>query len=282
MSGTEMSEINIEQKIASHYRPAHLTERVRAELQSFTTGKTTPTLRDLAAIDQIHIGGLRETFRLAAKAEIKAGSLVLDPGCGLGGPARVLATEFSCRVVGIDLTGDFCRTAQLLSQFSGFPGVTHFLQGNALHLPGKTETFDTIWLQHVALNIADKNALFAECYRVLKPGGRLVFHEIFRGSRQPLHFPVPWATDDSINFLSTVDETRRLLRSLQFREIFWDDTTEESLSWYRKRVDTVSRAPKKSLDLHLVFRGRFIEMGKNVVRNLAENRITVVEAMLEK
>ncbi|HFE63424.1 MAG TPA: class I SAM-dependent methyltransferase, partial [Caldithrix sp.] len=233
----KMSENKIERKIISHYRPADLSKKVRAELKSFVTENSTPTLRDFAALDQVHIGGLRETNRLAAKAEIKPDSLVLDPGCGLGGPARVLVAEFLCRVVGIDLTGDFCQVAQLLSHYGGFSGATDFLQGNALHLPVKTGIFDTIWLQHVALNIPDKKALFSECHRVLKPGGQLVIHEIFSGSRQPPHFPVPWATDGSINFLSAADETRQILQTLQFREIFWEDTTEESLSWYRKRVD---------------------------------------------
>jgi ubiquinone/menaquinone biosynthesis C-methylase UbiE len=43
--------------------------------------------------------------------------------------------------------------------------------GNALELPYSEQTFDVIWCQNVAMNIADKAGLFAGVYRVLKPGG---------------------------------------------------------------------------------------------------------------
>ena len=49
-------------------------------------------------------------------------------------------------------------------------------------------------MQHVAMNIEAKHQLFGEIRRVLRPRGRLVFHEVLSGTaRLPPHFPLPWA-----------------------------------------------------------------------------------------
>jgi SAM-dependent methyltransferase len=48
----------------------------------------------------------------------------------------------------------------------------------ALHLPFEDAAFDTVFLQHVAMNIEDRMALYAEARRVLTPGGRFVTYDL--------------------------------------------------------------------------------------------------------
>src|SRR4051794_41787984 len=55
------------------------------------------TVDDLAPLDQFHGGGKGATERLALLAELTPGTLVLDVGGGLGGPARTLAAQFGCQ-----------------------------------------------------------------------------------------------------------------------------------------------------------------------------------------
>ncbi len=61
------------------------------------------TIEDLAPVDQFHGGGMGATTTLAELAELSKGAKVLDVGGGLGGPARMLAVQFGCKVTVIDL-----------------------------------------------------------------------------------------------------------------------------------------------------------------------------------
>src|SRR5262249_38021977 len=81
-------------------------------------------------------------------------------------------------------------------------------RGNALDLPYSDQTFDVVWCQNVAMNVADKAGLLAGVYRVLKPGGLFTSTEYSVGPGGNIIFPVPWASDASINFLDPEDMMR--------------------------------------------------------------------------
>src|SRR5262249_54443674 len=89
--------------------------------------------------------------------------------------------------------------------------------GNALELPYSEQTFDVVWCQNVAMNIADKAGLFAGVYRVLKPGGLFTSTEYSVGPGGDIVFPVPWAYDASINFLDPEDMMRARYHTAGFR-----------------------------------------------------------------
>ena len=71
------------------------------------------------------------------------------------------------------------------------------------------------------MNIADKRSLYAEIFRLLGPADGWPSTQIMAGSGQPLHFPVPWARDSSLNFLLPVDELRSAPGRTLFREAHW-------------------------------------------------------------
>jgi ubiquinone/menaquinone biosynthesis C-methylase UbiE len=68
-------------------------------------------------------------------------------------------------------------------------------------LPFEDRRFDHVWSQNVTMNVADKRAMFAEAFRVLKPGGRFSFSHLALGAAGEPHYPVPWASDASYSFL---------------------------------------------------------------------------------
>jgi len=118
---------------------------------------------------------------------------VLD-AADLGGPARLLASEFGANVTGVDLTPGFCRIAQALSVHTGKAGQTRFCAADALSLPFADDRFDLVWTEHKAMNIADRDALYRELLRVTRPGGRLALHDITAGADvAALAYPVAWA-----------------------------------------------------------------------------------------
>ena len=103
---------------------------------------------------------------------------VLDVGSGVGGPARFLAATYGCRVTGVDLSEPFVDAARYLTERTGQSGQVSFQTASALELPFDDGRFDTVLLQHVAMNISDRARLYREIRRVLKPGGRFATFDV--------------------------------------------------------------------------------------------------------
>ena len=156
----------------------------------------------LSQLDEFHLQGAKISDLLAKKLSISQGSLILDIGCGIGGPARMLAQEYQCKVVGLDYTAEYVRTATGLSKLVGLEESTQFVHGNATELPFPDHHFDMVWTQHAQMNIQDKAKLYDEIYRVLKKGGSFLYYDIFSGKKvSELQFPVPWAEAPEDSFL---------------------------------------------------------------------------------
>ncbi len=184
----------------------------------------------------------------------------------------------------LDLTEEYCRVGTMLTARTGLSDRVSFQQGSALEMPFPDAPFDAVWTQHSSMNIADKARLYAEIHRVLRPAGRLALYEIMAGPVQPIHFPVPWAHDQTISFLLPPEEIRALLVKTGFKEVAWVDTSAASVAWFRERI-----APQGSpspalppLGLHLLLGAEFGEMFRNQIRNLEEHRIAVIQAVFEQ
>ena len=187
--------------VGEHYARGDLAARILEALRAAGKDPDALTTDDLAPIDQLHIRGKEATLELAHRAGLTSGTRVLDIGGGLGGPARTLASEFGCTVEVLDFTEEFCRAGEHLTTRTGLSNQVSFRHGNALEMPYPDARFDVVWTQHSSMNIADKERLYAETQRVLRPGGRLALHEILAGPVSPIHFPVPWARDPDLGSL---------------------------------------------------------------------------------
>jgi SAM-dependent methyltransferase len=240
---------------------------------------------DLAPVDQFHICGTAATLELAGRAGVEAGQQVLDVGGGLGGPARTLAAERGCQVMVLDLTEEYCQVGAMLTGRTGLQDRVRFAHGSALDMPFADASFNVVWTQHSAMNIAAKEQLYAEIYRVLRPGGRLAMHEIVAGPVQPIHFPVPWAPEAAISFLRPAEEIRTILQRAGFTELAWVDVSQPSLHYFRERVRAMAAAGAAAappLSLQLLLGPLFGPTRENQLRNLEEHRIAVLEAVLER
>jgi ubiquinone/menaquinone biosynthesis C-methylase UbiE len=267
--------------VNEHYGRSDLAAKILEALRAVGKDPNALTLQDLAPIDQLHARGREATVGLARLAGITPRMRVLDIGGGLGGPARILASEFGCAVEVLDLTEEFCRAGKMLTARTDLADLVSFRHGSALEMPYPEASFDAAWTQHSSMNIADKERLYVEIQRVLKPGGRLAMHEILAGPVSPIHFPVPWARDPGLSYLRPPEEVRALLKDTGFEELAWIEETAPTLHWYQKRLATASSGPRP-LGLHLVFGNDSGEMLRNQVRNLRERRISIVQAASER
>ncbi|MBI5483429.1 MAG: methyltransferase domain-containing protein, partial [Deltaproteobacteria bacterium] len=207
---------------------------------------------------------------------------VLDVGSGIGGPSRSLALEFGCRVTGIDLSAEYCQVAGLLARRLGLENLVSYVNGNALRMPFEDGSFDLLWTQHMAMNIADKDSLYREMRRVLKPGGRLAIYDVLQGEGGQVCFPVPWAREPANSFLTTPQQMRSTLECAGFEILTWRDVTETGRSWFRHLGEKIRTEGPSPLGIHLLLGPDFKVMAQNQVRNLEENRIVLIEAIARR
>jgi SAM-dependent methyltransferase len=263
--------------IQQHYGRADLGNAILEALQKAGKDPDRLTLEDLAPIDQFHIRGRTATLELARAAGVGAGQRVLDVGSGVGGAARSLAREFGCHVTGVDLTEEYCRAGAMLTRRLGLEHLVDHRQADATELPFADESFDLVWSEHAAMNIADKPRLYGEMFRVLKPGGTLAIYDVLSGPSGPVLFPVPWARTPEASFLVTPQELRRLLEQAGFVIAQWRDTTELCREWFVALAEKIRREGAPPLGFHVLLGPEFAAMAQNQRRNLEEGRIAVAQ-----
>lgn len=267
------------QSINQHYGQPDLKTRILAALQDAGKNIGALTRDDLKTFDEFHIGGVAETRNLARLAGLKPGMNVLDVGSGLGGPARTLAAEFGCLVTGLDLTEEYCQAAQMLTERVGLTDCVTFQQGNALEMPFADNCFDAVWTQFTGMNIEDKALLYDHIRRVLKNGGILAIHEVMAGSVDDLYYPVFWTNTPSLNYLKSQAEIRHLLKARGFAEAIWQDVTQRSTDWFRAMIERVRQSGPTPLGLNVFIAEGVPQKAANMIRNLEENRISVIQAV---
>jgi sarcosine/dimethylglycine N-methyltransferase len=262
--------------LETHYSARDIEARILAALRAAGLNpeqRLSPEA--LGALDHFHTGGLRASLELLELAQIRAEDRVLDIGAGLAGSARLLTAERGCRVDCVELSSDYCAGAVLLNRLTGLEDRIAVHEGSALELPFPDDSFDAAWMQNVGMNIVDKRQLYAEVYRVIKPGGRFAFQEMAAGETATCYFPLPWATDPADSCLVSADEMRLLLGECGFIAELFEDTSDEHLS--RTTANATPAAPGQ-LGL-AVFVDNLAEKAGNARRSLEEGQVRLVRGV---
>ncbi len=265
-------------KVREHYGASGLTERIKAVLATSAPEDQPLTVAQLAPLDQFHIRGILATAELAGAADIEPSSRVLDLGCGIGGPARYLAANFGCKVTGVDLSPGFIEAATYLTTRCGLADRVTLQVSDALHLLFEDAAFDAVLLQHVAMNIEDRAALYAAVRRILAPGGRFATYDVVLRDGDAI-YPTPWARDSSTSFLLSESDTRAALEQAGFKVVLWRDDTQTALDWFKA---TMAGSPPSGLNLGVVMGPEFQAKTANLARNIRENRLGVLSAVLTR
>lgn len=262
--------------LKNHYSARDIEARILAGIRAAGLNpEQRLSVEQLGALDHFHTGGLRASRELLEMARIRAEDRVLDIGAGLAGSARLLASVVRCHVDCIEMSPDYCAGAILLNQLTGLDDRIQVHQGSALDLPFPDDSFEIVWMQNVGMNIADKHKLYAEIFRVLKPGGRYGFQEMAAGSAATSYFPLPWAADPSDSFLVTADEMRCLLDGCGFIAELFEDTSDVHLS--RTTANAIPAAPGQ-LGL-AVFVDNLAQKAANARRSLDEGQVRLVRGV---
>lgn len=117
-------------------------------------------------------GGPDEVRRVVADIDF-TGKRVLDIGCGSGGITLFLAREYEpASIVGFDVEQPVVDLASKRAAEQALQGKASFVRGAPGPLPFADQSFDMVFSKDALIHVADKEALFEDIYRVLKPGGQ--------------------------------------------------------------------------------------------------------------
>lgn len=200
---------------------------------------------------QAQIDLIDECLQWAAVTEARE---ILDCGCGIGGSSLDLATRFGARVTGITLSpvqanraGERATAANLGGES---PPCAQFKVADALHTPFADQSFDVIWSMESGEHMPDKVRFLQECYRLLKPGGKLLMATWCHRPTASLAGPLTAAEQRQLEWIYQVyglpyvislPEYESIAQNCGFRQIhtadwtpavapFWDEVIASALS----------------------------------------------------
>jgi len=155
-----------------------------------------------------------------AKAKLRKGETVLDLGCGGGLDCFLALQEVGEEgyVIGVDMTPEMIKLARENAQKAGFTNV-EFRLGEIEHLPVADESIDVI-ISNCVINLSlEKEQVFRETYRVLKPGGRICISDVVATS------PIPAEIKNNLEIsgcIAGAEEEKKIIEMLSragFRKI---------------------------------------------------------------
>ncbi len=267
--------------VENQYHLSGLYENILARLGEQEVDMDNVSRNHIAGVDEFHVRGAEVSRELARGIGLD-NSVVLDVGCGIGGPSRMLADDFNCKVTGIDLSHEFIRTASALSQLVGLQDKTEFVQASALDLPLEDASFDVVWTQHVQMNIKNKSKFYSEIDRVLSSKGTFVYYDIFRKNGEDVDYPVPWADDASLSFLDTPANMQCILRELGFRKIQSTDQTYEGSQFLMGLFENLRKNGPPKIGLNVLMGASTKEKLVNILKGLDEQKILLQSGIYKK
>ena len=128
--------------------------------------------------ESIDVAMDRTNHIMASSAGIRKGTEVVDLGSGYGATARFLASEYGCRVRGINISPKENAFAVERVREAGLSDQVTIEYGDFHDLQLADDSADVVWSQEALLHGVDKTRILSECLRALRQGGTLVVSDL--------------------------------------------------------------------------------------------------------
>ena len=159
-----------------------------------------------------------------ALASLRPGETVVDLGSGGGFDCFLAAKEVgkNGKVIGVDMTPDMISKARKSAQDANIDNV-EFRLGEIEHLPVADNSADII-MSNCVINLSpDKQSVYKDAFRALKPGGRLAISDILATQELPTEVKNDLALHSAcVSGAATVESTVIMLEQTGFRDIIID------------------------------------------------------------
>lgn len=240
------------------------------------------TSHDLAPYDHFHSLGVQATKSLADALEISAGAKILDVGCGIGGPARLIAERFNCKVLGVDQNAEYVEVGNYLSTQTGLSDCVTLQEADILSSSFEVAKFDGALMLHVTMNIAKRETLYQKIWNSLKPGGFLAITEHGLGEKSGILYPLPWAESESTSFLSPSEVSLACLKNMGFYEMSYHDLSAIYLRGYKRGLEKLRSDQNFLAGLELMMTKNAARKFQNTLINIEEKRLQPFQIICRK
>ena len=268
-------------EVIDHYQGSNLHDSILGGLRKAGLDLDNLSPENLSAADEFHIGGTEATDFVCNKVEDFAGHKLLDVGCGIGGPARFISNRVGCEVVGVDLTPDFVKTGNLLTDLVSMKNAVTLMEGNAAELSFPPSSFDAAYMMHVGMNISDKRGAFKEVNRVLKDRGLFVIYDVMCLKEQQLTYPLPWASSKAGSAVEGPEIYQSILETEGFTVTEIEIKRDFAIGFFENMMKKMEGGPPP-LGLHLVMGSNTAVKVQNVHRQIVDGLLAPVLMVAKK
>ncbi len=214
--------------------------------------------------------GQEEVAKIVENVDL-AGKEVLDIGVGIGGPACLLVEKHgAARVTGIDVEDPVLEKAAQIVLRRGLQDRVLLKRVEPGPLPFDDESFDVVFSKDAIIHIHDKDTLFRDIYRVLRPGGCIALSDWYRSEEPLTEEMAAWLEPHGSDFTMTpIQKDANLLGTVGFVDTAILDRNAWFAEFSRKLADHM-RGPGHDTLVEIV--------GKDVAENLtskAEKRAII-------
>lgn len=152
-------------------------------------------------------GGPAEVSRIVEGLDL-TGKEILDIGCGIGGcDLHLVQAHGAGHVLGVDVEPQLLEEARARAKKAGLRESLAFEQVTPGPLPYVEDCFDVVFSKDAMIHIRDKKSLFAEIFRVLKPGGHLRASDWLKGvDGEPSPEMARWIESMDLGFVMATPE----------------------------------------------------------------------------
>ncbi|GFU03740.1 phosphoethanolamine N-methyltransferase [Nephila pilipes] len=186
-------------------------------------------------------GGLSTTKKYISRLDLKPGQKVLDVGCGIGGHSFYMAENYGVEVLGVDLSVNMMTVAtEYLSERPHLNNKVKFVICDITKSEYDDGSFDTIYSRDTLLHIPNKDELFKNFERWLKPGGKILFTDYTRSEKENSSHFEKYINDRGYNLL-TLHQYKELLEKSGFVNVKAEDATEEFLNALHAELDRLRK-----------------------------------------
>ena len=158
---------------------------------------------------------------------------ILDIGCGIGGPAFVLANKYGARVTGIDIEAHLIDHAQIRAKELGLEKQTefNFVKPGALDFPD--ESFDVVFSSGALTQVENKLGIYQESWRVLNPGGTFTCYDWMKPRGEYSQDMLYWFELEGITYaMETPERHKETFQEAGFINVRIKDKSD----WYRREA----------------------------------------------
>jgi ubiquinone/menaquinone biosynthesis C-methylase UbiE len=194
---------------------------------------------DIGQSSWMTAGELRHFITLLA---LKQSDNILEVGSGSGGPALFLAQTAKCTVIGLDINEFGATNANELARSRDLQAVVQFQVVDASQpLPFKQHTFDAVISNDAMCHVPQRLEVLREWYRVLKPGGRMLFTDAMVVTGIISHEEIARRSSIGFYYYLPTGVNERLIEEAGFDLVRCDDLTTDAASvsrrWYEARAN---------------------------------------------